>query len=175
MSDYQEVFDANVELSEDEAVMAIYQASEGDLTIKEAQSEYRSMAVAAGVIKTPAQRKVEWEDAVEDIDLSTKEGVNEAKAIGVDMEIGTQTIMKYLKALAEETGVVLAVPAAKTRGNSMSGQLKVWFIENPESTNEEIVEKGVELGMTTISAKYYVPIYNTALEIAEAITENAAA
>jgi len=169
MSDYQEVFEANKDLSEDECVLAIHVAGEGDLSIKEAQAEYRGMATEAGLIKTPAQRKVEWEDAVADIDLSTKEGVNEAKAIGVDMEIGTQTIMKYMMVLAAESGVTLAVTAVN-RGNSMSGQLKVWFIENPDSTNEQIVEKGIELGMTEISAKYYVPIYNTAKEIAEAIS-----
>lgn len=173
MSDYQEVFDENKELSEDECVMAIYQASNGDLAIKDAQSEYHTLAVAAGIISTPAQKKVNWEDAVADIDLSTKDGVNEAKAIGVDMEIGTQTIMKYMKTLAEESGVTLAAPSPRARGNSMSGQLKVWFIENPDSTNEEIVEKGIELGMTEISAKYYVPIYNTALEIANAISGSA--
>lgn len=170
MSEYKEVFDTNKDLSEDECVMAIYQAAEGDLTIKDAQSEYRSMAIEAGLLVTPAQKKVNWEDAVEGIDLSTIEGVNEAKAIGVDMEIGSQTIMKYMKALAKETGITLAVPTTRKRGDSMSGQLKAWFIANPDATNEEIVEKGIELGMTEISAKYYVPIYNTALEIAEAIS-----
>lgn len=169
MSDYTEVFNANSNLSEDECVLAIFQAGEGDITIKEAQVEYRTMAIEAGIIKTPHQKKDEWMTAVEGADLSTAEGVNQAKAAGSDLEIGAQTVMKYMKELAEEQGVELAV-TVKKRGNSMSGQLKAWFIENPDSSNEEIVEKGIELGMTEISAKYYVPIYNTAKEIAEAIT-----
>jgi len=169
MSNLQEVFDANSELSEDECVMALYEAGEG-ISLKEAQAEYRTMATAAGMIKTPHQKKDEWAEAVEGADLSTDEGVNQAKAAGSDLEIGTQTVMKYMKDLAEAQGVTLAV-TVKKRGNSMSGQLKAWFITNPDSTNEEIVEKGIELGMTEISAKYYVPIYNTAKEIAVAISE----
>ena len=168
MSDYQEVFDSSKDLSEDECVMAIHAASEGEMSIKDAQSEYRTLATEAGMIKTPAQKKVEWEDAVEGIDLSTEEGVNEAKAIGVDMEIGTQTIMKYMKVLATERGVELATTVTN-RGNSMSGQLKEWFMENYDATNADIVEKGIELGMSEISAKYYVPIYNTAKELATVI------
>lgn len=169
MSDYQEVFEANKELSEDECTMAIYNASEGEMSIKESQAEYRTLAIEAGIIKTPGQKKTDFIEAIEGADLSTVDGVNEAKAAGADLEIGTVTVAKYLKEVAEEQGVVLAV-TVKKRGASMSGQLKEWFIANPDSTNEEIVEKGIELGMTEISAKYYVPIYNTAKEIAEAIS-----
>ena len=69
MSKFQEVFDANKDLSEDEIVMAIFEAGEGDnkLTLKEAQSEYHSLAVTAGLIKTPQQKKIDWEDAVDEI------------------------------------------------------------------------------------------------------------
>lgn len=169
MSDYQEIFDANLDISEDECVMLIYGASEGDLSIKDAQAEYHTLAVAAGIIKTPAQKKTDFITAIEGVILSTVEGVNEAKAAGADLEIGTATVNKYLKEVADEQDIKLAI-TVKKRGNSMSGQLKEWFIANPDSTNEQIVEKGIELGMTEISAKYYVPIYNTALEIAKAIS-----
>jgi len=169
---YQEVFDANVELSEDEAVLAIFQSAEGELSIKDAQGEYRTMAIAAGMVKTPAQKKTEWLDAVSGIDFQTEEGVNEGKAIGADLEIGSATITTYMKAIAKEGEFTLPAGTARKRGNSMSGQLKAWFIENSDATSADIVEKGIELGMTEISAKYYVPIYNTALEIAKAITDS---
>ena len=114
MSDFQEVFEANKELSEDEVVMAIYDSAAGSLSLKEAQSEYRAMATEAGLIKTPNQKKVDWEDAVEaaDLDLSTEADVATAKAIGTDLDIGATTVMKYMKALAAETGVALAVTSA---------------------------------------------------------------
>ena len=227
MSKYIEIFEANKDLSEDECVMEIYSASEGELTIKEAQSEYRSMAVEAGIIKTPAQKKVDWEDAVDGIDLSTTEGVNEAKAIGNDMEIGATTVAKYMKTLATESGVTLAVTASATRTPSkwkevveafdeeealnspreevaakineigefddikkanglynklrrefgweqpasMSSQLNEWFTENLDAEKSDIVEKGIEIGMSEGSANYYVGVYKIVNEILVSIND----
>ena len=149
MSKFQEVFDANKDLSEDEIVMAIFEAGEGDnkLTLKEAQSEYHSLAVTAGLIKTPQQKKIDWEDAVDGIDLSTKEGVTEAKTIGSDMEIGSATITRYLKALAEESGIKLAITTI-VRGPSTWPAVVDAFTED-EALNgerEDVVAKINEVG-----------------------------
>jgi len=146
MSDLQEVFDANKELSEDEVVMAIYEAGE-DISLKEAQSEYRTMATKAGLIKSPVQKKVDWEDAVDDLDVSTAEGVNEAKAIGADMDIGPTTIAKYLKALAKESGVTLAVTST-SRAPSKWGEVVASFTEE-EALNlprEQVADRINEVG-----------------------------
>lgn len=228
MSKFQEVFDANKDLSEDEIVMAIYEAGEGEnkLTLKEAQSEYHSLAVAAGLIKTPQQKKVDWEDAVDGLDLSDKDDVAKAKAIGAEMEIGSATITRYMKALAEESGVTLAststprgpstwpaVVEAFTEDEALNGereevvakinevgefddlkkansmynklrrefgweqpasmasQLNDWFCENLEASKQEIVDKGIEIGMSEGSANYYVGVYKIVTELREKLGE----
>lgn len=108
MSNYEEIFNSNKHLSEDEVVMALFQAGLG---IREAQAEYRRLAIDAGIIKTPNQRKEEFEEYVtENFDLTSEEDVTSAKAIGADMEISAPTVTKYLKDMAEQQGVELALP-----------------------------------------------------------------
>jgi len=109
----KEIFEVNIELSEDEVVMLIH--TEGELSIKECQSEYHRLATEAGLIKSPAKRKAEWEDKVEEFDISTEDGVAEARNIGAELDITSVTVNRYLKALATELNITLPVTAP--RGN----------------------------------------------------------
>lgn len=52
---------------------------------------------------------------------------------------------------------------------SMSTQLNEWFIDNLDATKDEIVEKGIELGMTDGSATYYVGVYKIVNELLDAL------
>jgi len=109
----QEIFEDNVELSEDEVVMLMFQETENSL--KECQVEYRKLAMEAGLIVSPAQRKEEWEGVVAELDISTEEGLSAAKAAGKDAGITGVTTSKYLKAMAEEQGIELPVTVRSTK------------------------------------------------------------
>jgi len=222
MSKYEEVFESNKDLTEDEVVMAIYESSEGELSIKEAQSEYRTLAIKSGLIKTPQQKKQEWDEAVEELDLSDKEDVAKAKEIGDSLDIGSVTVLRYMKTMSDEGDFKLAVttvvrgpstwPAVVKAFNeeealngereevvakineigefddikkansfynklrkefgweqpaSMSSQLNDWFCENLDAEKKDIVEKGIEVGMSEGSANYYVGVYKIVKELLE--------
>ena len=70
------------------------------------------------MIKTPAQRKAEWEDNVEGVDLATLDGVDLALTAATDLDIGKVTAMKYITALASELNVTLPEMPTKTRSSS---------------------------------------------------------
>jgi len=109
----KDIFESNIELSEDEVIMLIH--TEGELSIKECQSEYHRLATKAGLIKSPAKRKAEWEARVEEFDISTEDGVAKARNIGAELDITNITVNRYLKALATELNITM--PVAAPRGN----------------------------------------------------------
>lgn len=116
--------------SEDEIVMAVYQDSRIKVTVKEAIAEVRKAKIALGLEKTPAQRKAEFEDTVENLegfDLSNAEFVSEALTIAEDLGISVATAKKYLEAWAKELDVTLAVAESKGRTPSNWPQVKDLF------------------------------------------------
>lgn len=210
--------------SEDEIVMAVYQDTRFKVTVKEAIAEVRKAKIALGLEKTPAQRKAEFEDTVENLegfDLSNADFVSEALTIAEDLGISVATARKYLEAWAKELDVTLAVAESKgrtpsnwpqvkdlfagmsledvdaldkdaaianimkveadpkkahalfnrlrkelgaTAGESKIDKLVAWFRDaytNGKPTDRAaIVAAGVEAGMTTTSAQYYVNVFN---------------
>ena len=143
--DIEELFESNKELSEDEVVMIFH--NEGELSLKECQSEYKRLATIAGLIKSPNQRKAEWEDTVEGLDLSSIEGVNEAKANGSTLGITATTTAKYIKNLALELGVELPVITA-TRSNPVWNNIIDSFTEDEAINNEreDVIAKINDVG-----------------------------
>ena len=171
---YEEIFDNNKELSEDEVIMELYNSGEGDISIKEATGMYQKFAKAAGLIVTPAQKKVQWEDSVQDenVDISTEEGVARAKEIGKSLDIGASTVTKYLKTLAEESGIELptVTRTAGPRADSMASKLNEWFIEKGgDVTNDDIRTQAKELGMSDRSVTYYISVYRIVKDVVAAL------
>jgi len=160
MSKFQEVFEANKGLSEDEAVLAIYNEADGDLTVKEAQAEYYSMATEAGIILSPTAKKAKWAEATTDLDMSDENDVAQAKSIGEELEIGSTTVIKYVRAKAKAGGVEVSLPPTASRGESKSGKLVDWFTDNLDATRDEIIKAAMDVGLSETSAKYYVNVFN---------------
>ena len=220
MSALEVIFEDNIKLTEDEVVLAMFQ--NGETSLKDCQAEYRRLATEAGLIITPAQRKTEWDEKVADIDLSSSDDIEFAKAAGKELGITNVTIGKYLKAIAEEQGVELPANVRSSKwkeivdafdkeealdGNkadviakiaevgecdekkatsqynrlrkafgweapaSMSSQLNDWFVDNLEASKDDILEKGIELGMTEGSATYYVGVYKIVVELLAALND----
>lgn len=113
MSKLQELFEENIELSEDEVVLLMFQETESSL--KDCQSEYRKLATEAGMIVTPAQRKAEWEEAIEDLDLAEEDGLAAARKAGVDAGITPTTTMKYIKIIAGADDIELPVTVRSSK------------------------------------------------------------
>jgi len=116
MSNYQDIFDANKELSADECTLAIYTSGEGELTIKEAQAEYNAFAIEAGLVETPVQKKVKFEDYLQEggFDLTDTDVMKSVKAKGDEFGIGSATVTKYIKIYATDNGIELPVAAPRT-------------------------------------------------------------
>jgi len=214
----QEIFELNMELTADEVVMEMYQEAEDCDTIKDCQTAYNRLALEAGLIKSPSDRKEEWLNAIKEVDLSTDEGIAEAKELGESVGITSVTVNRYIKAEAAAQGIEIPVVVkglwsavveefteseALTESReyvvekinevgeyndlakanslynklrkafgwnapaSMSSQLNAWFIENIEASKDDIVDKGIDLGMTQGSATYYVGVYRIVREILE--------
>ena len=140
----ENLFESNKDLSEDEVVMIFH--SEGELSLKECQNEYKRLAIGAGIVKTSGQRKAEWEDSIEALNLTMEEGINEARAIGATLEITSATVTRYLKAIALERGITLPVMSAKS--NPTWGKVVDAFDEEEALTGirEDIVAKINEVG-----------------------------
>lgn len=126
----QAIVTEHVDASEDEIVLAVYNTSELKLTVKDAIAEVRKAKIALGLEKTPAQRKAEFEDAVEALegfDLANADFVAEALTLGEDLGIPVATAKKYLAAWASELNVTLAVAESKGRTPSNWPAVKATF------------------------------------------------
>jgi len=142
MSKLQEIFEGNINLSEDEVVLMMFEDTESSL--KECQTEYRKLATEAGLIVTPAQRKAEWEETIEDLDLSEEEGLAAAKKAGADAGITTATTMKYIKAIAAENDIELPVTVRSSKWKEV-----VESFEEDEALNgdkADVIAKIKEVG-----------------------------
>lgn len=217
MQDLKAIFDANIELSEDEIVILL--KTEGDLSIREAQHHYKVFATEAGLIKTSAQKKDEFLEALPSFDLVSTDGIAEAKEYGVELDITPVTVTKYIKTYAKEKEISIPVVSARSSSKwkevvagftaedldnmskedvvekinvlgefddlkksasyynrlrksfgweqpaTMSSQLNDWFLNNLDATKEQIVETGIEIGMSEGSANYYVGVYKIVTEL----------
>lgn len=116
--------------SDDEIVLSVYNTPGLKLSVKDAIAEVRKAKIALGLEKTPAQRKAEFEDAVEALegfDLTNTEFVAEALTLGEDLGIPVATAKKYLAAWATELNVTLAVAESKGRTPSNWPAVKAAF------------------------------------------------
>jgi len=126
----QAIVTEHADASEDEIVLAVYNTTEFKLTVKDAIAEVRKAKIALGLEKTPAQRKAEFEDAVEaseGFDLANADFVAEALTLGEDLGIPVATAKKYLAAWASELNVTLAVAESKGRTPSNWPAVKTAF------------------------------------------------
>ena len=126
----QAIVTEHADASEDEIVLAVYNTAELKLTVKDAIAEVRKAKIALGLEKTPAQRKAEFEDAVEGLegfDLANADFVAEALTLGEDLGIPVATAKKYLAAWATELNVSVAVAESKGRTPSNWPAVKAAF------------------------------------------------
>ncbi|RKY42309.1 MAG: hypothetical protein DRP85_03220 [Candidatus Makaraimicrobium thalassicum] len=137
------IFQENIELTEDEIVLAIY--TETELGLKEATAQYRKLAIEAGLIFTPAQRKEEWKGKVEGVDLADPEGMEFAKSAAKEIGITPVTADKYIREKAAEDGFEMP-EIVKT--NSKWKEVLEGFTEEEvlEGDKDEVMAKLAELG-----------------------------
>jgi len=146
LDDYtKEIFTANTSLPEDEVVMAMVKGDEsGKLGIRGAQVAYRKLAIESGLVKTPKQRRAEFLDSIENIDISTEEGYTQAKDLSSSADITSVTATKYIRAHAKELGITL--PTIKTSNKWDVTVSKFTKEELEGATKEEIETYLIELG-----------------------------
>ena len=142
MSKLTEIFEANIELTEDEVVLMMFQETENSL--KTCQSEYRKLATEAGLIVTPAQRKLEWEAQLEDLDFTLIESYTVAKELATSAGITNATATKYLKGIAAENGVELPSVVRSSKWNEV---VEAFTEEEAlEGDKADVVAKIMEVG-----------------------------
>jgi len=118
MSKLQELIDAanqvfldNINLPEDKVVMLIIDTcstdSDNPISISSAQNAYHALAVAAGIIDTPSQRKDKFLGLIEGLDLSTEEGYSEALSLSSEVKISGSSAIRYIRVVAIDNGIEL--------------------------------------------------------------------
>jgi hypothetical protein len=115
--------------SADELILDVYKAdtSKG---IKGATAEVNKLLIELGAVKSPKQKRAEWEDAVEslgDFDLADSAFVSEALTLAEDHDIPVATAKRYLSEWATELGVTLVEGTSKGRTPSNWPAVKAAF------------------------------------------------
>lgn len=115
--------------SADELILDVYKAdtSKG---IKGATAEVNKLLIELGAVKSPKQKRAEWEDAVEalgDVELTDAVFVSEALTLAEDHDIPVATAKRYLGEWATELGVLLAEGTSKGRTPSNWPEVKAAF------------------------------------------------
>lgn len=129
--------------SADELILDVYKAdtSKG---IKGATAEVNKLLIELGAVKSPKQKRAEWEDAVEalpEFDLANADFVSEALTVAEDHDIPVATAKRYLGEWATELGVTLAEGTSKGRTPSNWLAVKAAF----QSLEEIDVDKDATL------------------------------
>lgn len=115
--------------SADELILDVYKADKTK-GIKGAASEVNKLLIELGAVKSPKQKRAEWEDAVEalgDVELADAAFVSEALTLAEDLDIPVATAKRYLSEWAAELGVTLAEGTSKGRTPSNWPEVKAAF------------------------------------------------
>ena len=113
----------------DELILEVYQANPAN-GIKGATAEVNKLLIELGAVKSPKQKRAEWEDGVEalpDFDLANADFVSEALTLAEDHDIPVATAKRYLGEWAIELGVTLAEGTSKGRTPSNWPAVKAAF------------------------------------------------
>lgn len=161
--------------SRDELIIDAYNADK-PAGVQGATSAVQKALVAAGLERTPKQKRTAWEDAItsqENYDLTDADFVAEALAAAEAEGIPVATAKRYLKEIAEEAQVELADVSA--RGDTKISILVDWFTE-AYRTNDTINAKTIkakceEIGMTKASSQYYVNMFTKTLTILNCLND----
>lgn len=158
----------------DELIVDVYKA-DSSIGINGATSAVQKALVAAGLERTPKQKRAAFEDAVEALegfDLTNPECVESALAIAETEEIPAATAKRYLKEMAEEIGVALADVTAK--GDTKIAALEAWFKDQYRTggaiNRKTIMAQCESVGMTKASSQYYVNMFTRTLAILQDLT-----
>lgn len=159
----------------DELIVDVYKA-DSSIGINGATSAVQKALVAAGLERTPKQKRAAFEDAVEALegfDLTNPECVESALAIAEAEEIPVATAKRYLKEMAEEIGVVLADVTAK--GDTKIAALEAWFKDQYRTggaiNRKTIMAQCESVGMTKASSQYYVNMFTRTLAILQDLSK----
>lgn len=115
--------------SADELILDVYKADKTK-GIKGAAAEVNKLLIELGAVKSPKQKRAEWEDAVEalgDVELTDAAFVSEALTLAEDLDIPVATAKRYLSEWAAELGVTLAEGTSKGRTPSNWPEVKAAF------------------------------------------------
>jgi hypothetical protein len=115
--------------SADELILDVYKVDKSK-GIKGATAEVNKLLIELGAVKSPKQKRAEWEDAVEslgDFDLADAAFVSEALTVAEDHDIPVATAKRYLGEWATELGVTLAEGTSKGRTPSNWPAVKAAF------------------------------------------------
>jgi len=115
--------------SADELILDVYKADKTK-GIKGATAEVNKLLIELGAVKSPKQKRTEWEDAVEalgDVELTDAAFVSEALTLAEDHDIPVATAKRYLGEWAAELGVTLAEGISKGRTPSNWPDVKAVF------------------------------------------------
>lgn len=154
----------------DELIIAVFKA-DMSLGINGATAVVQKALVAAGLERTPKQKRASFEDAVEALegfDLTNPECVESAMAIAESEEIPAASAKRYLKEMAEALGVSLA-DTSTPRSDTKISALEAWFKDqyriNGEISRKTIMAQCESIGMTKASGQYYVNMFTRTLAI----------
>lgn len=149
--------------SADEMILDVYKADKAK-GIKGATAEVNKLLIELGAVKSPKQKRAEWEDAVEalgDVELTDAAFVSEALTLAEDHDIPVATAKRYLSEWATELGVTLAEGTSKGRTPSNWPAVKGAFasLEEIDADKEATLERIVEFSGVTDDKKV-TALYN---------------
>src|SRR5574343_1109265 len=159
----------------DELIVDVYKADPA-IGINGATAAVQKALVAAGLERTPKQKRASFEDAVEALegfDLTHPECVESALAIAEADEIPVASAKRYLKEMAEATGVVLADVTAKrdTKISTLEACFKDQYRTGGVINRKTIMAQCESVGMTKASSQYYVNMFTRTLAILQDLAE----
>lgn len=143
--------------SADELILDVYKADKTK-GIKGATAEVNKLLIELGAVKSPKQKRAEWEDAVEalgDVELTDATFVSEALTLAEDLDIPVATAKRYLSEWASELGVTLAEGTSKGRTPSNWPEVKAAFtsLEEIDTDKDATLAKIKEISGLTDDKK----------------------
>lgn len=137
MSEHKEIFDRAVEEGLDKNGILMILITEGGLDVQAAVREYAALAREAGMTMSKEQRTVKIVEVLEESDLSTKGGVDDARDQLMDsLDVAPSTASGYIRDFAEANDIEL--PTAARRSFASKEDVVGFLIANNEKKRVEL-------------------------------------